>query len=186
MVNNFQIFNTFFEGVHIIERNSFLDNRGSFEKLFCCNELEAIWGFKNIHQNNISFNLKAGTIRGFHYQVGKFSEDKLVTCVKGSIYDVIVDVRKTSNTFGKWRAFELSSENKRAILIPEGFAHGFQTLEDEVIVNYCHSAEYNKTFERGVNVFDKCLNVNWPIEDFTISQRDEALPSLDNLDMVRI
>ena len=186
MENKFQIHTTLFNNVFIVERSSPIDSRGSFEKLFCSNELEPIWGERNIQQNNISFNLKAGTIRGFHYQVGEYCESKLVSCIRGSIFDVIVDVRKDSHTFGKWASFELSSKNNKAIFIPEGFAHGYQTLESDVIINYCHSGLYKKTHERGINVFDKVLNVNWPVKNFVISERDKTFPNLNNSDTVTL
>ena len=175
---NFKIKETSLNGVFLFERIAHVDQRGTFEKLFCSEELGDIWGKKKIKQSNISFSKNIGTIRGLHYQFGKYSECKLVTCIKGSIFDVILDLRTASDTYGSWRAFELTEKNRQTIFIPEGFAHGFQTLEDNVIVNYCHSAQYNKTHEGGVNVFDKKLNINWPIKKYILSKRDQAFPSL--------
>jgi len=184
--SKFQICETSLSGLFLVERRANFDSRGSFEKLFCSEELKPIWGERVIQQNNLSLNTKAGTIRGLHYQVGEYSESKIVSCIKGRIFDVILDLRENSDTFGLWASFELSFENKKSVFIPEGFAHGFQTLEDDVIVNYCHSSSYSKPHERGVNVFDKKLNINWPIDNFSISERDNSLPNFDNSSRVKI
>ena len=178
MSTNFKIKETSLEGAFLFERTTHLDERGAFEKIFCLEEMKEIWGERKIQQSNISFSSKIGTIRGLHCQFGEYSEAKIVTCIKGSIFDVLLDLRPASATFGRWLAFELTAKNKKAIFIPEGFAHGFQTLENDVIVNYIHSAQYRKAYEGGINVFDKSLNIGWPIKNFILSERDQALPNL--------
>jgi dTDP-4-dehydrorhamnose 3,5-epimerase len=156
-----------FDGVTITQLKSVSDARGSFTKFHPCvefsNQLDSI---------AISFNSKIGTIRGLHFQVEPFAEEKLVTCLQGSIFDVIVDLRPHSVTFGKWTAFELSRENSQQAYLPRGIAHGFQTLAPESIVQYCLSASYSAESSYAINPFGD-LGINWPLEAYSISERDE-------------
>lgn len=163
---------TKFKNAFLINFSSFTDDRGSFFRFYCENEFKK----NNINvkwvQMNHSINKKKGTLRGMHFQVEPYSEIKLVRCIKGSVFDVIVDLRKDSDTYLQWQSFELSPENNNAILIPKGFAHGFQTLEKNSELIYLHSEYYNKEYERGLNFDDKSLNIKWPLKKIIISDKD--------------
>ena len=167
---------TKFKNAFLINFSSHTDDRGSFFRFYCENEFKK----NNINvkwvQINHSINKKKGTLRGMHFQVEPYSEIKLVRCIKGSIFDVIVDLRKDSDTYLQWQAFELSPENNNAILIPKGFAHGFQTLEKNSELIYFHSEYYNKEYERGLNFDDKSLNIKWPLKKIIISDKDSSHP----------
>ena len=126
---------------------------------------------KNLNQINLSTSAQKGT--WLHYQTYPFSEQKIVTCIKGKIWDVAVDVRKESPNYLKWISLELSAENYTSILIPEGFAHGFQTLEDKTEILYFSSKPYMKEFEKGINPLDKKLKINWPLKISNISSKDK-------------
>ncbi len=155
------------------------DSRGWFARTWCKNEFAAIGHHKEWVQMNHSFTALAGTIRGMHYQVVPFSEIKMVRCIAGSVYDVIVDLRKNSPTYLKWFGAELSAANKQMMYIPEGFAHGFQTLKDDVELIYHHSAFYTPEAEAGVLHNDVALAINWPLPLTEISDRDRGLPTID-------
>jgi dTDP-4-dehydrorhamnose 3,5-epimerase len=127
----------------------------------------------------VSFNRKRGTLRGLHYQAAPHAEAKLVRCTRGAVWDVIVDLRKGSPTVRQWHAAELTAENRRALYIPAGFAHGFQTLEDDTEVLYQMSEFYHPESARGVRWDDHTLAIRWPIKDAIISPRDRAFPTLD-------
>ena len=125
------------------------------------------------------FNKKKGTLRGLHYQINPFSETKLIKCVGGSVFDVAVDLRKDSPTFLKYFSINLNIESNYSILIPKGFAHGFQTLENNSSLVYFHSNYYNKDYERGIKFSDKLINIKWPIQNRIISKRDLSHPQLN-------
>ena len=131
-------------------------------------------------QINHSFTQKKNSIRGLHYQINPFCETKIVNCIKGSIFDIAVDIRTHSKTYLHYYAIELSEDSNDALLIPEGFAHGFQTLSDNVELLYFHTMPYNKDFERGINPLDKTLNVDWPFPALEMSERDKNLPMIDD------
>ena len=156
-----------------------IDERGWFLRSFCKNE------FKNINKNlswvqlNHSFTKKKGSIRGLHYQNKPFTEIKLVKCIKGKVYDVIVDLRHNSPTYLKYYSLILSSKEKNMIYIPEGFAHGFQTLTNNCELIYHHSNFYKKEYENGIRYDDKILSINWPIEPTNISSRDLSFKKID-------
>jgi len=173
---------TNFTGVFKIERESFEDNRGKFQRFFCSEELGEAWGQRPVNQANMSFNLRAGTVRGLHGQRGLHADQKLVTCSQGSILDVIVDVRPRSATYGQHQTFHLSAKNRTALLIPSGFAHGFQTLEDNTSLIYLHDRPHCKHAEFGVNILDPDLSINLPLPISEISDRDEKHPMLAQLD----
>ena len=160
-------------GVFKIIKNKFSDDRGDFFRLFCEEEFKDQNIFNNLNQINLSTSARKGTVRGLHYQTSPFSEQKIVTCIKGKIWDVAVDIRKESPTYLKWISLELSAENYTSILIPEGFAHGFQTLESNSEILYFSSKPYMKEFERGINPLDKKLKINWPIKISNISFKDK-------------
>lgn len=122
---------------------------------------------------NHSYTKQVGTIRGMHYQLPPFNEIKMVRCIRGSVFDVIVDIRKDSPTFLKWVGVEISANNKKMIYIPAGFAHGFQTLEDDCELIYQHSALYMPAVEGGIRYSDALVNINWPLKLSSISERDK-------------
>ena len=169
---------TKFENAFLINFTSHTDERGSFFRFYCQNEFKENSININWIQMNHSINKEKGTIRGLHFQVEPYSEIKLVRCIKGSVFDVIVDLRKDSDTYLQWQSFELSSKNCNAILIPKGFAHGFQTLEKNSELIYLHSEYYNKEYERGIYFNDKSLNIKWPIKKIIISSKDTSHPKI--------
>ncbi len=164
-------------GAFVIDLEPHADERGFFARTFCRREFEARALNPVIVQCNTSFNLKAGTIRGMHYQKAPSREAKLVRCVRGSIQDVIVDLRTDSSTYGRSFAIELSEENHRAIYIPESFAHGFQTLEDQSEIEYQMSEYYSPESAAGYRFDDPAFAIRWPLEVTIVSPRDLAWPA---------
>ena len=168
------------EGSYIVDITAASDERGWFARTYDKNEFSQI-GFKGEWvQLNHSFTNKKGTIRGMHYQLPPFAEIKLVRCIAGAVFDVIIDLRKNSGTFLHWFGTELSAGNKKMLYIPEGFAHGFQTLADNCELIYHHSQFYQPGFEAGIKYNDTMVNIEWPEEVTTISKRDEAHTYLDS------
>ncbi|MEW5815845.1 MAG: dTDP-4-dehydrorhamnose 3,5-epimerase [Spirochaetota bacterium] len=159
-------------GAYYIELDPKGDARGSFTRLLCMDELKKIGHIKQIVQVNHSYSQSKGTIRGLHFQYQPYEEIKLVICIRGKVFDVIVDLRSGSPTFLKWQSLELSMENRRMMYIPEGFAHGFQTLEDETELLYFHTAYYAPDYEGGVLYNDQKLGIAWPLAASEISARD--------------
>ena len=160
-------------GVYKIIKNKFSDDRGNFYRLFCEKEFKDLNICNKISQINLSTSTQKGTVRGLHYQTTPFSEQKIITCIKGKIWDVVVDIRKESPTYLKWTSLELSSENYTSILIPECFAHGFQTLESNSEILYFSSKPYMKEFEKGINPLDKKIKIKWPLKISNISSKDK-------------
>ncbi|MCL2074132.1 MAG: dTDP-4-dehydrorhamnose 3,5-epimerase [Marinilabiliaceae bacterium] len=163
--------------LYIIKPTVYEDSRGFFYELYNQKRFSNE-NFENIFvQDNISLSQK-GTIRGLHYQLNPFSQAKLVTVIKGKVLDVVVDLRKKSPTFGKWFSVELSEQNRWQLLIPKGFAHGFSVLSKEALFLYKCDNEYNKECERGINIFDTYLNIDWKISknEAVVSEKDFALP----------
>jgi dTDP-4-dehydrorhamnose 3,5-epimerase len=168
------------DGLKSIERMPIGDQRGSLTRLFCANELaEAGWNLP-IAQINHTQTSHKGAIRGLHFQRPPYAEMKLVTCIRGRIWDVAVDLRRDSRTFLQWQAKELSAENNQALLIPQGFAHGFQALTDDVELIYFHTMFYHSEAEAGLNVFDPALAVEWPLSVTNLSARDESFSMIDS------
>jgi len=159
-------------GAYIVETSAFHDDRGKFARLFCQNDLNNIHCGNPINQINYSLTAKKGAVRGMHFQYPPKAEIKMVRCLKGKIFDVIVDLRKKSATFLQWYAAILSEENMRMLYIPKGFAHGFQTLEDNCELLYLHTEFYSSEHESGLRYDDKCIAIQWPLEVAEISQRD--------------
>ena len=157
------------------------DTRGSFMRLFCANDFGEAHGARQIVQINWSHTITPGTVRGLHYQEGAHADAKWVRCVEGRVWDVIVDLRRESATFLQWHAVELSAENCRAVFIPEGCAHGFQSLEPDSRLLYLHTAFHNPAAERGVAFDDPQLAITWPREVALLSDRDRTLPSVQSL-----
>jgi dTDP-4-dehydrorhamnose 3,5-epimerase len=166
-------------GMAIVELEAFRDERGSFTRTFDA-ELFAAHGLDtSVAQCNSSFNPRAGTLRGLHYQLAPHAECKFVRCVRGRIFDVAVDLRRDSPTHGRWVGVELSAEDQRCVFIPEGCAHGFQTLEDASEIHYQASAAYAPHADRGVRWDDPALAISWPDPPAgtrILSVRDRAFP----------
>ena len=167
------IFNhTKFAGVYIVELDKMFDERGFFARTWCAKEFEEHGLNPKLVQCNLSYNIRKGTLRGMHYQVAPFAEAKVVSCLSGAIYDVILDLRAESPTFGQWQAFELASSGHRMLYIPEGFAHGFQTLVDDTSVFYQMSEFFHPECARGIRWDDPVFNIQWPISTIVISPKD--------------
>lgn len=160
-------------GSYVVDILAAADERGWFARTFCIDEFRKIGFTANWMQINHSFTNKTGTVRGMHYQLPPFTEIKLVRCIAGSVFDVIIDLRKESDTFLKWFGTELSADNKKMIYIPEGFAHGFQTLTDNCELIYHHSQFYEPGSEAGIKYDDPAINIQWPNTVTNISKRDE-------------
>ena len=165
-------------GALLIEPERREDERGFFARTFCADEFSARGLVPAVAQCNVSFNRRRGTLRGLHYQRAPHAEVKLVRCTRGAVYDVIVDIRPGSPTFGRWRAVELSAENRAMLYIPEGFAHGFQTLCDDTELFYQMSTAYVPHAAAGIRWDDPELAIEWPADARAISAGDLALPTL--------
>jgi len=163
----------------LIERKLIEDNRGFFSKIFDSEVLRMVGWISPIAQINHTYTKKIGTIRGMHYQDSPYSEAKIVNVLRGEIFDVAIDLRFNSPTFMKWHGEILSQKNNRSLLIPKGFAHGFQTLTDNVEILYFHSCEFSKEHERGLNFLDPLLSIKWPHEVSEISKKDLSHTMLD-------
>ena len=163
-------------GLYIIEAEPIKDNRGYFAKIFDIKEFKKNGiDFKLVGANK-SFNAKKGTLRGMHFQKAPKSEDKIVQCIKGAIFDVAVDMRPKSKTYGKWIAVELTEDNNKMFLIPKGFAHGFQTLADSCEVMYFMSEHYSPKHASGLRWDDPFLKIKWPLPVSVLSEKDKNWP----------
>ena len=167
------------KGAFIIEPERLEDERGFFARTFCQKEFEAHGLNRKVAQCNISYNKHKGTLRGMHYQAAPMAEAKLVRCTRGAIYDVIIDMRHESPTYCKWLAEELNAENSKMIYIPEGFAHGFQTLEDDTEVFYQMSEFYSPEHARGVRWDDPIFGIEWHLNTKIISENDQNYPLIN-------
>lgn len=167
------------KGAFIIELQPIMDERGFFSRSFCKNEFESLGLETDVAQCNVSFNNKKGILRGMHFQHHPKAEAKLVRCTRGVIYDVIVDLRPSSQTYCKWETVELSNENHKALYIPEGFAHGFQTLEDNTEVFYQMFEFFAPEYASGVRWDDPAFGIKWPLANPIISEKDRSYPLLN-------
>lgn len=165
-------------GSYVVDLKPFQDERGWFARYFSKDLFEEIGHSKEWVQMNHSVTYKKGAIRGMHFQVKPYREIKMVRCIAGAVYDVIVDLREDSPTFLQWYGVELSAANRRALYIPEGFAHGFQCLEDNCELLYHHTEFYTPAAEAGLRYNDPILNINWPMPATLLSPRDETHPYL--------
>lgn len=164
---------------YVIDLEPIADERGWFARTYCKNEFRKIGHDKEWVQLNQSFTRQTGAIRGMHYQMPPFSEIKLVRCIAGAVYDVIIDLRMGSSTFLNYFGIQLSSINKKMIYIPEGFAHGFQALTDNCELIYHHSQFYLPGVEAGIKYNDPKINIEWPLPVTSISERDNDHPLID-------
>ncbi len=180
-------FATPLSGLTRIERHKLTDKRGYFSRLFCADELTAAGWTSPIAQINLSHTTHCGTVRGMHYQRPPHTEMKLVSCLQGEVWDVAVDLRHGSPTFLHWHAQHLSADNGCALLIAPGFAHGFQTLSDDTVLLYCHSAAYTPDAEAGLHPLDTRLAIAWPLPPAQLSPRDASQALLTpNFEGVRL
>ena len=176
-MSHFEIGETPLPGCKVIRRTPIRDARGFLERLFDADELRALIP-KPILQVNRTLTRKRGTVRGMHFQHPPHAEIKLVTCLRGEIFDVAVDLRRSSATFLRWHGERLSADNRTTLLIPEGCAHGLQTLSDDCEVLYFHTAAYQPAAEAGVHARDPMLAITWPEEITELSSRDSSHPML--------
>ncbi len=164
------------QGLRAVQRQCLADDRGSLSRLFCAQELAAAGWVWPVAQINQTVTLRRGAVRGLHYQRAPHAEAKLVSCLRGAVWDVALDLRYGSPTFLQHRALELSAGNGTALLIPPGFAHGFQALSEGVELLYLHSAAHAPGFEAGLHPQDPALAVTWPLEVSQLSERDRSHP----------
>ena len=162
-------------GVFLITMEPFEDERGYFSRTFCQREFSDHGLVGDFVQCNVSYNLKRGTLRGMHWQLDPYAETKLVSCLRGSIYDVALDVREDSPTYGQWVAAELSEKNHQMLYIPKGLAHGFQSLEDDTLVYYHMDEFYMPDYAQAIRYDDPRFSIRWPIEDKILSEKDREI-----------
>lgn len=165
-------------GAYLIDPEPHGDDRGFFARVLCVDELAAHGLSMDIVQVNMSYSAQAGTLRGLHYQAEPYAEAKMVRCTRGSVFDVMVDLRPDSPTHLQWVGVELSAENRRLMYVPKGFAHGFLTLTDSAEVMYPVTARYTPEAERGLRYDDPTLRIEWPAPVRTVSEKDQSWPLL--------
>lgn len=164
---------------YLIQTTPFKDERGSFGRVFCAEEFKKFNLDTNIVQINQSESVEKGTLRGLHFQLQPMSEVKIIKCIKGSIYDVMIDLRPASKTYKKWVGFKLTADNHQLLYIPKGFAHGFLTLEKNSAIIYFVTQYYSKEYERGIRWNDPIFSISWPFEPAIISDRDKNHPDFN-------
>ena len=163
-------------GAYIIDLQPIEDHRGFFARAWCQQEFQQHGLEPQLVQCNLSYNRTSGTVRGMHYQIAPHKETKVVRCVRGRIFDVIIDLRRDSPTYLHWLGLELSAENRRMLYVPEGFAHGYQTLEPDTEVFYQVSEFYHPGSEQGIRWDDPAIAIDWPLEPTVISEKDKNYP----------
>ena len=174
MSGRFDVTATTLPGVSLIARRPVVDERGWLERMFCTTDLAEVLGPRAVVQVNRTLTRARATVRGMHYQLPPSAEAKLVSCLRGRIFDVAVDLRRDSPTFLRWHGELLSEENRRSLFIPEGFAHGYQTIVEDCELLYVHTAAYDPAAERGVHPLDPRVAIAWPLAMEDISERDAA------------
>jgi dTDP-4-dehydrorhamnose 3,5-epimerase len=167
-----------FKNAFVLETEPYIDHRGKFARIYCQDELKQIGHDKQIVQINHSLTRKRGAVRGMHFQYPPKAEVKMVKCLRGSVFDVIVDLRQDSPSFLQWYGGVLSDDNLKMMYVPEGFAHGYQTLEENSELFYFHTEYYSPEHEGGVRYNDPRINITWPIEVTEISEKDQKYPLL--------
>ncbi|MGV1005656.1 MAG: dTDP-4-dehydrorhamnose 3,5-epimerase family protein [Candidatus Nanopelagicales bacterium] len=175
-----KVFDTPIADLKVVQSTPHQDARGSFVRLFCAEELQPLLGHRQIAQINHSITNRTGAVRGLHFQYPPKAEMKMVRCLRGRVWDVAVDLREGSPTFLKWHAQELNPGDATVMVIPEGFAHGFQTLEPNSELLYLHTASYDPQSEGGLRHDDPRLGITWPLASRDVSPRDISHPLLEN------
>ncbi len=171
-------------GAFAVGSETAVDERGAFSRIFSAREFAERGLVDRFVQHGVSLNARRGTVRGIHYQAAPFLETKLVRCVRGVVFDVIVDLRTTSPTYRRWCGVKLSAASRNAVYIPQGCAHGFQTLADDCELEYLITPEYVPAAARGIRWDDPLIAVDWPIKTgIVVSERDRHLPSIDAVEM---
>jgi dTDP-4-dehydrorhamnose 3,5-epimerase len=173
-MSRFDIVDTPLRGLKLIQRKLMEDDRGFLERLFCTRDLQSLLSGTGIVQINRTLTRQRGAVRGMHFQRPPHAETKIISCLHGAVFDVAIDLRSGSTTFLHWHAEILSAENRRTLLIPEGFAHGFQALSDDCEMLYFHTAAYEPGAESGLNPEDPALAIHWPLPIGELSARDKA------------
>ena len=166
-------------GAWVVDVSPMSDDRGFFARAWCADEFAEHSMEPKLVQANMSHNHMKGTLRGMHYQVSPYEETKFVRCIRGAIYDVIIDLRPESKTYRQWFGAELTAENRKALFVPRGFAHGFQTLSDDAEVFYQVSEFYTPGAESGIRYSDPAFNIKWPEAVTVISEKDANWPDFD-------
>ena len=178
MSSRFEIADTPLTGVKTLRRLPVSDDRGWLERMFCATDLAEVLGSRSVAQVNRTLTRAAGTVRGMHYQLPPSAEMKIVSCLRGAIFDVAIDLRRGSPTFLRWHAERLDDENRRSLVIPEGCAHGLQTVDDDTEILYVTTAAYDPPAERGIHPLDELVGVSWPLPIEHLSDRDATHPRL--------
>lgn len=173
------------KGAYRIQSDRNEDDRGFFARLYCAREFTTYGLGAEWVQINDSFSRKRGTLRGLHFQLPPKTEVKVIRCLRGAIWDVIVDLREGSKTFGKWHGERLDDSNRWMMYVPKGFAHGFQTLQDDTELLYLHSEFYSRNHEGGVRFDDPDLAIVWPLEPSVLSDRDRHQPLLQEIHAIQ-
>lgn len=184
MSARFDILPTPLSGCIVVRRRPIIDERGAFERVFCAEDLAPHLGSTAIVQINRSLSRTPGTVRGLHWQNPPHAEVKIVTCLSGAVFDVAVDLRRGSPTFLRWYGRVLSAAEPESLVVPEGFAHGFQVLEPDSVLLYSHSAAHAPPAEAGLDACDPRLGIAWPLPVAQRSSRDAALPGIDGFEGV--
>lgn len=166
-------------GLKLVQRKPIADARGFFARFYCADEFRAAGVDKPVAQINHTFTRKKGAVRGLHFQHPPHAETKIVSCLSGEVFDVAVDLRSGSSTFLRWHGEILSAENQRSLLIPEGFAHGFQTLSEDCELLYLHTMPFHPAAEGALNIAEPALAIRWPLPVGEMSERDRAHPFID-------
>jgi dTDP-4-dehydrorhamnose 3,5-epimerase len=180
MTARFDILSTAIQGLVVLQRKPLGDSRGYLERLFCAGELAKLLGGRAIMQINHTLTASRGMVRGLHFQHPPHAETKFVSCLRGEVFDVAVDLRRDSPSFLRWHGEVLSADNHRTLMIPEGFAHGFQTLADDCEMLYFHTAAYDPAAEGGLHPADPRLAIEWPMPVAGLSSRDAGHPLLND------
>lgn len=180
-LRDMQFTETELKGVWLIEPTPAIDDRGSFTRIFCEKEMADCGLATRFVQHSRSHSTRKGTLRGLHFQENPYTEVKLVSCVRGAIFDVVVDLRPNSPTRHRWQAFELTPGNMKQVYIPAGFAHGFQTLTEDAEVSYLISQFYTPHASTGVRYNDPVFSINWPLMPTAMSEKDKTWPLVRKL-----
>lgn len=179
-MSRFDFIQTALPSLRVVQRKVIEDHRGFLSRFYCADDFQEAGVCKSISQINHTFTVKIGAVRGLHFQYSPHAEIKMVSCIKGEIYDVAVDLRRDSPTFLQWHGEILSATNRKSLLIPEGFAHGFQALTGDCELIYLHTEAYHPEAEGGLNVADPRINIIWPLPVNDLSERDRNHPLINS------